>query len=261
MTTPLTLRLPALLAALCVCALGSASSVDAAQLSASSSSWLSNCAAFGDPYCLAATAQQLPADSAFEPNAVAGQIVQAGTTYTDPRIGTTNATSGTADAGFGVLRAQTVASVSSQPPLGVNQPNLMELTTLASGSFQDSLTIVPQDSALLGQAGTYTASFLVDGQLYAGGANANPGGFRFGYADWRMQIGSGSSIFGETGTQVNGFFGYERFNSNGVTTTGGSATQGSSASPRRSCSELRSHSAPRSRAAPSPSSPLPPRSR
>lgn len=120
-----------------------------------------------------------------------------------------------------MLRAQSVAAVSSQPPLGVNQPNVMELTTIASASFQDSLTILPQDSALLGQAGTYTASFLVEGQLDAGGVNANPGSFRLGYADWRMEIVSGSKYFGAIGSLVTGFYGYERFYSGGLPTTGG----------------------------------------
>ena len=154
-----------------------------------------NCAAVGDALCAGG---QVLGDPALAPmfqsipNALPGVLAVADKSYFDPRIGTANSTFGSANASLGVLRAQSAATVSAQPPLATGNANLMRLSTFSTATFQDTITVTPASPSLIGILGMMTATILVDGVLQTGAVNTKSSGFTFeptvAYADWRLQI-------------------------------------------------------------------------
>jgi len=213
-----------------IAALGFCSAANAASLTAIVYPTRFNCAASGDPYCSVGQDMSVGGTPVINsiPNATAGSTAYSGNAYYDPRLGTTNSTSGEARAGLGWLGAEAVASVSSQPPLGINQPNLMRLLTTSRASFQDDVTITPQDPALIGKPGTFTAAFRVNGLLEGAGVNGKSGlptGYYMAWEGWQMQISVGASSFGSL-AWASGYSGYEYQDTNGVTTTVGLGDEG-----------------------------------
>jgi len=83
--------------------------------------------------------------------------------------------------------------------------------------------ITPQNPALIGKSGTFTAAFRVNGLLDGAGVNGKsglPNGYYMAWEGWQMQIRVGASTFGST-SWASGFSGYEYQDTNGVTTTVG----------------------------------------
>lgn len=214
----------ALVAAISLAALGS-TAAKSASLEAFVYHSLWHCQAFGDPQC--ANNQVPPGldDHDGQGNASPGRnsAVSASHSYFDPRIGTADTGSGEAFASFGVLRTAASVSLNSSPAVGSNQPNLTKLNISSWATFSDSMTIMPVDPLLMGQAGTYSASMLVHGFFNVSSVNASATPYTVSYVDWRMRIGSGSRIFGSTTDVLSGFSGYLILSGDGRTFPGGGA--------------------------------------
>ena len=167
-----------------------------ATIRASAGPILHRCQSFGDPNCVNGQDTSDPAlawEFRIDTNASISTVLSASDSYTDPRLGTGNFTSGQVHARIGVLKATAAATVSSAPPLGSNSPNLMRLGSIAVGTFTDEITIVPSDPLLVGLPGFFTGSFVVDGILSASQANGIPGNYlpSMGNAWWQLNITAG----------------------------------------------------------------------
>ncbi len=156
-----------------------------------------HCEAFGDPNCVNGRVSPFDPALAWEyridTNAIISTVLAASDSYTDPRLGTGNFTSGQVQARIGVLQATAAATVSSTPPLGSFSPNLMRLGSTAVGTFSDEITIVPADPLLAGLPGFFTGSFVVEGILNASQAGGVPGNYLpgMGNAWWQLFIMAG----------------------------------------------------------------------
>jgi hypothetical protein len=189
-----------------------------------------NCAFSGDALCAGG---QVLGDPELAPvfhnvtSASPGAIAVADKSYVDSRIGTANSTSGSASARLGILRAQSGTTVSSQPPLSTGpnpMPNLMRLSTFSTARFQDTITVMPLASSLVGTQGFMTASINIDGSLQASAVNAKSSGLGFepsvAYADWRLQIQVCNTFLGNVNSTASGFFGAEGVDYSGAVTFG-----------------------------------------
>lgn len=167
-----------------------------ATIRASAGPILHRCDPSGDPNCTGGQDTSDPAltwEFRIDTNASISTVLIASDSYTDPRIGTGNFTSGQAHARIGVLKATAAATVSSIPPLGSNSPNLMRLGSIAVGTFTDEITIAPSNPLLVGLPGFFTGSFVVDGTLSASQVNGVPGNYlpSMGNAWWQLIIKAG----------------------------------------------------------------------